>query len=195
MKPFSFQVGPPGAEMPRGYRCSETELTIFDCSLFNGSEAWETTMDWLRFHDMDPMTMPAEQTVVRDLANRRVIHEVFIFDENGELVLKRDEDGDLIAERRRAYSQGETEPLAIPARTLARPLGVRERGDGSMSDARVTYANVELRDEETFTVTVVRLWGRIASEPRAVDVPKDFRDALRKWLDAAETGVDGEGDA
>lgn len=39
---------------------------------------WAATMDWARFHGLDPMLIPAGSVIERDGAGRRILYESFV---------------------------------------------------------------------------------------------------------------------
>lgn len=64
---------------------------------------WEALLEWLRFHDIDPMRIPAPSKVMRDRAARRITYREFVFDEHGKPVVGTD--GELVS--RVVFQQGE----------------------------------------------------------------------------------------
>lgn len=60
--------------------------------------------------------------------------------------------------------------------------------DGVGMNTQVVRVEMDLQMESTLEVKLQRLYGRYAVEPKVVDVPMDFRRALRKWLDNLDSG-------
>lgn len=86
-----------------------------------GSPLYGPSMDWARFHGIDPMAVPAGTTIVRDAERCRVLYEEFVYDpperfaDPGAIVLLFDEDGepyDALAVCR--WTQSEAPPLPFP---------------------------------------------------------------------------------
>lgn len=72
--------------------------------------AWEALLEWLRFHDLDPMHLVRGSTVVRDAQARRITAEAFVLNPlTGRPVTA---NGDAATYRR--VEQGEAPPLPIP---------------------------------------------------------------------------------
>lgn len=81
-----------------------------------GTEAWQASMDWARFHGLDPNRIPAGAEIVRDVAGRRILYSEFV--KNGPNVgdiLMRDGEP-VIVER---IEQGEAPPLPFPPEVFA----------------------------------------------------------------------------
>lgn len=75
-----------------------------------GSDAWRASMEWARFHGLDPMRIPAGSYIERDAAGRRILFEEYVFD--GDLVRINEEGDDGVRVDR--VEQGEAPPLPFP---------------------------------------------------------------------------------
>lgn len=77
-----------------------------------GTPAWHASLEWARFHGLDPNQIPEASTVVRDAAGRRLIYDTFVKDGPGlhDILIR---DGEAVTERR--VEQGEAPPLPLPA--------------------------------------------------------------------------------
>lgn len=74
-----------------------------------GTPAWNASMEWARFHGLDPNRIPAGSEIVRDEARRQIRYQEFVFD--GDKLRIEDMDA-VIVDR---VEQGEAPPLPFPA--------------------------------------------------------------------------------
>lgn len=74
-----------------------------------GTEAWRASMEWARFHGLDPNVIPAASVIVRDAPRRQIRFEEYVRDEEGRIVLRNDEP--VLIGR---VEQGEAPPLPFP---------------------------------------------------------------------------------
>jgi hypothetical protein len=79
--------------------------------VYYGTPEWHASLEWARFHGLDPDRIPGGSIVERDAAGRRIIFSEFVVDQDGEFVLT--EDGADIASVARV-EQGEAPPLPFP---------------------------------------------------------------------------------
>lgn len=76
-----------------------------------GTAAWHASMDWARFHGLDPMRIPGGSRVERDAANCQILFNEFLKDgpEVGDIVIR---DGEPVLVSR--VERGEAPPLPLP---------------------------------------------------------------------------------
>lgn len=76
-----------------------------------GTPLHAASMEWARFHGLDPMKIPAGSVVERDAANRRILFEEFVKTgpRDGDVLVV---DGEVVAVER--IEQGEAPPLPFP---------------------------------------------------------------------------------
>lgn len=79
--------------------------------VISGTAAWEASLEWARFHGLDPMRIPAGSTVVRDAANRRILFEEYVKDgpDVGDILIV-DGEPQIVNQ----VEQGEAPPLPLP---------------------------------------------------------------------------------
>lgn len=73
--------------------------------------AWLASMEWARFHGLDPMRIVAGSAVVRDAESCQIRYEEFVFDASGDLVWE--------PETVARCEQGEAPPLPWPPEVAA----------------------------------------------------------------------------
>lgn len=93
----------------------DTSLTTFAGMAERTHAEWKALLDWCKLHGLDPMRMPACQTIVRNLERCRVEYDEAVLDERGRGQFDPDTH-ELV--RRRVHVQGETPPVPFPAVTL-----------------------------------------------------------------------------
>lgn len=83
----------------------------------HGTDAWRASMEWARFHGLEPNWIPAGSEIVRDAANCCIRYEEFVFDgERGDYSTVRIEHNEPLT--RLVVEQGEAPPLPFPAEVL-----------------------------------------------------------------------------
>lgn len=93
---------------------TDTEVTTRDVHRLDPA-AHTAMCEWLQFHDIDPMQVPASTTITRDVSGCRVLYERIVRDSRGKLVAGPDGHPVIVD----ACSQGEAPPLPWPAAVLA----------------------------------------------------------------------------
>ncbi|MBA3782393.1 MAG: hypothetical protein H0X12_11155 [Nocardioides sp.] len=80
--------------------------------VLHGTAAWMASLEWARFHGLDPDRIPAGSTVIRDEPGRRIVFDEFVKDgpKVSDIVVI---DGEPQIVRR--IEQGEAPPLPLPA--------------------------------------------------------------------------------
>lgn len=73
--------------------------------------AWQASMDWARFHGIDPNRVPAGSYIERDAARRRILFSEFVYDGPGIGDIVLDGLDPLTVDR---IKQGEAPPLPFP---------------------------------------------------------------------------------
>jgi hypothetical protein len=76
-----------------------------------GTDAWRASMEWARFHGLDPMRIPAGSVVERDAVGRRILFTEFLKDGPGagDIVIV---DGEPVEVE--CVEQGEAPPIPFP---------------------------------------------------------------------------------
>lgn len=77
--------------------------------IVSGSPEWVASLEWARFHGLDPNRIPAGSYIERDAAGRRVLFTEFLPAEDGGPLIV---DGDVVTVER--VEQGEAPPLPFP---------------------------------------------------------------------------------
>jgi hypothetical protein len=73
-----------------------------------GTDLWHASMEWARFHGLDPNRIPAGSEVIRDAVRRRIVFEEYVFDGDDLRLVDNDP---VIVPR---VEQGEAPPLPLP---------------------------------------------------------------------------------
>lgn len=86
-----------------------------------GGPLYVASMEWARFHGIEPNVVPAGSVLIRDAERCRVLYEEFLYDpperrgDYAAVVIIRDEDGeDVDALSVGRWTQGEAPPLPFP---------------------------------------------------------------------------------
>lgn len=103
---------------PGSLTVTDTDVTAHDVHRLDPT-AHAALCEWLQFHDIDPMQVPASTTITRDVTGCRVLYERIERDAQGNLVAGVDGHPVIVD----AYSQGEAPPLPWPAAVLAHKAG------------------------------------------------------------------------
>jgi hypothetical protein len=83
--------------------------------VYRGAPGYDASLEWARFHGIDPNTIPAGAKIVRDPGRCRVLYESFVYDPPESFPHS---DGIVVAEsepvRVSRIAQGEAPPLPFP---------------------------------------------------------------------------------
>lgn len=82
--------------------------------VLRGEERYQDSLDWMRFHGIDPNIVPCDTEVVRDAARCRVTWVEFLCDDHGEPVLLHEPGCAPYITTVGRWSQGEAPPLPWP---------------------------------------------------------------------------------
>jgi len=134
-----------------------------------GTPAWHASMEWARFHGLDPNRIPAGSYVERDAANRRILFEEFVFDGDQVRINEQGDDGVLrlpAAGRARAAPGGDTGARLPPE--LRRALRCRRAHPPRYScpggEPRLVRRRRAVRRSRSLVGPLSPVAGRIAAE-------------------------------
>ena len=79
--------------------------------IHSGTDAWRASMEWARFHGLDPMRIPTESFIERDAERCRILYTEFVKDGPGvaDILLV---DGEPVTVE--CVEQGEAPPMPFP---------------------------------------------------------------------------------
>lgn len=72
---------------------------------------WEASLEWCRFHGIDPKLVPAGSVILRDARSCQIVYELILLDDAG--CPRQGPDFTYLTET--FVEQGEAPPLALPA--------------------------------------------------------------------------------